>query len=574
MVSTTISASMASKLPQLKANARAAGWISEWTAHDERALLDGCWWDEEAAENWCGFFHKWLRFTMGEWAGQPFRLLDWQRDDVVRPLFGWKRADGLRRYAKGDIFVAKKQGKSTLCGGLANAFLMKGGRRTEVYGVAHTREQAGVVFREAAAMAKHSPALAKRLKVMDSTKRIVYAKTGSFYHVLAGENGVRGLEGINPLLTVFDEIHVQRSRTLYDTLTYASAARDNSLLLSVSTVGVADETTIWWEQYQYAKGVLSGEIHDVTRFAYICQADPECKDDPELRRDPKQWAKAMPSLGVTVKEYKVRDALREAENCPPKLHNFVRYILNIPTATVESVVPMDKWKACEGELPDLMGRQCWAGLDMASREDLTALVLYFPPIDDEKVGYIKSFFWAPGDKMREREQKQQMHYTEWSRGGWLTVIPGFNIKHEVIEQAIRDCVEKYEVIEVPYDKWNADATITPLVDDGVECVLIEQGMKSMGPLCQSFLDAIQEQKIRHDGNPVMSWCLSNAAAILGFDGVSWRFDKKKSADKIDGAIAGAMAVGRAMVAEPEEDDPYETDSLYDSPTEEHAGADT
>lgn len=542
---------MTGQLAQLKADAKAEGW-SEWikSEADERAVLDGCWFDVRAASKVVRFFEECIVHTMGPLRGKPFLLLDWEKNDLTMPLFGWKRdrqRPHLRRYSKADVFVAKKQGKSTWSGGVANYFIMAGGHRAEIYGVAHTREQAGIIYREAAAMARRSPKLKKRLKVIDSTKRIIYPETDSFYHALAGENNARGVEGINPLLILFDEIHVQRSRDFYDALAYASAARENSLMLSVSTVGVEDHTTIWWEQYQYAKGIISGTIQDNSRFAYIAQADEGCKTSPEMRADPVQWRKAMPSLGHTVTEEKVAEAVREAENAPAKLNNLLRYVFNIPTAQVECVIPMDQWNACEyaGEFPDLKGRVCFGGLDAASKEDLTALVLYFLPVDGEDRGWLRSWFWCPEDKVREREQRQMFHYTQWVKDGWLLTTPGARIEHGTVLDFVEQCEQDYQIEELAYDKWNADAIVGPLELNGHTLVEISQGFDGMSENCHAFLTAIASGAFWHDGNPVMTWCCQNTAAEILEDKL--RFSKKKSPEKIDGTIAGAMAVGRATL---------------------------
>lgn len=576
-------------LYQLKAQAKREGW-ADWirSEADERAVMDGCWFDvsrttdgrcvrwaagewriPDGSDNWldwetinknlvehpgsgdlwCQFFEIGLRHTQGPLAGNQFRLINWQSNDLLMPLFGWKldrSRPSVRRYSKGDVFVAKKQGKSTICGGLVNGFLMKGGERAEVYGVAHSREQASIIYREAAAMAQASPYISKKLKPLHSQKRILYEQTSSFYQALAGENGARSAEGINPVLTLMDEIHVQRSRELYDALAYASAARENSLMLSVSTVGVSDVTTIWWEQYEYAKGILSGKKIDHTRFAYIRQADEACKDSPELRRDPEQWRKAMPSLGHTVSEEKVRGYVLEAENSPAKLNNLLRYVFNIPTAQIDRVIPMEAWKACAGDVPDMTGRDCYAALDIASSEDLTALVLLFPPSHEGEKFYLLSYFWCPEEKIREREHKQLAHYGMWVRDGHLFQTSGKKIDHDAIRDFILNRVcTKYNVVELPYDKWNADAVINPLESQGIDCGAMEQTHTALSAGTTAFLSAIVEQILIHDGNPVMEWCCSNAAADTRGDLI--KFDKKKSADKIDGAVCGAMAFARAII---------------------------
>lgn len=533
----------AKRLAQILLDAKRDGWAHMVRSEaDERAALAGCFFDNRAADLVCEFFEDHLRHTIGQHAGQPFALLDWQRDGVLRPLFGWKRRDGQRRFSKGDIFIAKKQGKSTLGAGLADYFLVSGGKRTEVYGVAHTRDQAGIIYREAAAMVRTSSALADRLKPIDSQKRIVYHAQGSFYQALAGESCSRGVEGINPLLILFDEIHVQRSRELYDALAYASAARPNSLMLSVSTVGVSDVTTIWWEQYQYAKGVLSGTVQDIHRFAFIAQADEDCATDWSKCGEPDQWRKSMPSLGHTVTEDKIQQAYDEATNAPAKQNAFKRYLLNIPTAQVEKCVPIEDWKACEGDVPDLSGRRCYGGLDMASSEDLAAFVLFFPG----EPSYVKAWFWCPQSKIAERERKAMAHYRQWVDEGWITETEGNRVDHYAIERTIRECCDRYDVAEIGFDPWNADAVVNPLIAEDMPIVSVPQSIQHMTAGCTGIIDDMLERRVIHDGNPVLTWCLANAAGKVLDDAL--KFDKSKSADKIDGAVALAMAKGRAVVA--------------------------
>lgn len=556
---------MGKSLAQLKADAKAEGW-ADWirSTADEHALLAGCWFDIEAGKHWCDFIERWFRFTRAPRngrVGDPYKLLDWHRNDFLMPLFGWKRnrqQKHLRRYLKGDVFIGKKQAKSTIAGALCDAFLVKGPARTEVYGVAHSTEQASIIYREAAAFARLSPELNKRLKPRDSQKRIIYEEQGSFYQAMAGENGARSAEGIIPSLILFDEIHVQRDRMLYDALAYACLAAENSLFLSVSTVGVADKTTIWWEQYEYAKGIMNSQepyCTDWARFAFVAQADEGCKDSAEMRADPNQWAKAMPALGVTVTESRLEADVREAENSPAKLNNLLRYVFNIPTAQIERVIPMEQWQSCEyvgADWPDLAGRECVIGLDVASHEDLTALVLYFPPIDGEPRGWVQSYFWCPEDKVRDREIKQIAHYRAWVDAGHIYVTAGARIDQEAIVDKARELLSEYRAPELLYDKWGAEGIIAALQFD-TECIQVEQGPSGMAGFCRLFLDAVTDEKIWHDGNPVMTWCCANTAAESRPD-VVW-FSKKKSTEKIDGAIAGAMAVGRGMTkgdsAEPE-----------------------
>ena len=517
---------------------------------DEAAIKEGCYFDERAADFVCDFFETFLRHTIGRHAGQPFKLLDWQRDDVLRPLFGWKRADGKARFGKGFIWTPKKQGKSTLSAGIALFYLLTAGKRSEVYGVATTRDQAGIIYRECAAFITQSKHLSGKLKPLDSKKRIPYAGNNSFYQALAGETMARGAEGINPSLSLFDEIHAQRSRLLWDAMAYASAARENSLLLSVSTVGIADKSLIWWEHYDYTKKLLAGLIVDPYCFAYLTQADESCIDDFDLCGQEEQWRKAMPSLGHTVEVETIRQHYIEAKNSPAKQNAFRRYLLNIPTQQVDKVVPMQEWYSRSQTPPDLMGRHCFGGLDLASHEDLSAFVLYFTETRNaageiDEPAFVLSKFFCPSDKIKERMANGMAYYSQWVDEGWLVEAGTARIEAKPIQDVIREASEFYQIDEIGFDPWGADAVVNELMEEGVPLIAVGQTMRGMTTGVRGVLDDIAESKIYHDGNPVLSWCLANCASDEKSDG-GIRFSKKKSADKIDGAVALAMARGRAI----------------------------
>lgn len=548
--------------PNWRELAEEEGWL-HWVRSpaDEHAAANGYWFEEDDALIWVNFFNSVLVHTRGELAGKPFTLLDWQRDDVIMPLFGWThRETGLRRYRKGAIWIPKKNGKSTLAGAIVNAFLHLSGERAECYGFAHTAKQAAIVFREAAAFAEKSPFLQQNSRVVESRNRITVPYNDSFYEAREGEAGSRASEGINPVLVIFDELHVQRSRELFDSLTYACAAQREALVLSISTVGVADETTIWWEQYDYCRKIVAGEIFDDAFFAYIAKADDECKDNIDMLLDPVQQRKANPSLdapGCPTSE-ELTQAVIEAKNSPRKINNLLRYRFNIPTAQIDRVVNMEAWKRCEGKLPDLRSIRCFGGLDLASTEDLAAFVLAFPPSVDEGLWYLKAWFWCPEEKMREREQRQMMHYVNWHREGWLKITPGKRINYKVIVADIQKILQSYRVECSGYDKWNAEAAIQDLELDS-DWVEVNQSIRGMTQGTKTLLDIIEEGRVRHEGNPVLTWCLGNCAADPRSNEEYIRFSKEHSADKIDGAVGAAIACGLGVLAEPE------TESIYSEP---------
>lgn len=581
---------MTGKLPQLLADAKAEGW-SEWikSEADERAVLNGCWFDVAAGNAWCEFLEKWFRFTRGTdehgnpLRGKPYLMLDYQRNDLTMPLFGWKRdrtRPHLRRYTKGDIFVAKKQAKSTWAGAICNAFLLKGPPRTEVYGVAHSREQTGIIYREAAAFARSSPELNKRLKAVDTHKRIVFDQKSSFYQAMAGENGARSAEGIIPSLILFDEIHVQRDRMLYDALAYACIASENSLFLSVSTVGIADRTAIWWEQYEYAKGIIDGTLHDDARFAYIAQADEGCKDSAKMRADPKQWRKAMPALGVTVKEEAVKAAVQEAENSPAKLNNLLRYVFNIPTAQIERVVPMEAWdkNATELTTDSLAGRVCYGGLDIGATSDFTAFVLVFPHDDAEEVEIgrdeldnelgttktttrrsfsVLSWFWLPESPVK-RDPILEAKIAAWRHAGLIRTTEGSVVDYDRVLDDIQEIVMPFTLSGIGFDRGFQGSqmgnNLMKLYGDMVEQV--PQGILSMNAPFREMLELITIGRLFHDGNEVLRWMASNVAAEER--GGLMKPSKQNSREKIDGITALVMALALAIRGN-------ETTSIYETP---------
>jgi phage terminase large subunit-like protein len=302
--------SVLDRLKELRGIARDEGW-DEWirSEGDERAVLAGCWFDREAGERVCDFFERFLVHTKGEWAGKPFALFDWQKKDLVMPLFGWRRRNGERRFRKAYVEVPKKNGKSGLCSGIALYLLMADGEPgAEVYSAAADRDQAAIVYGESEKMVLKSPSLQKHLRVVASRKTIIYQRTLSYFRCLSAD--VPTKEGLNIHGLIFDELHAQRNRELFDTLQYGGAARRQPLLVSITTAGF-DRNSICWEQHDYADKILRGVVDDPSFFPLIYAAGEE--DD---WTDPVVWRKANPSFGLTIREDAFAEEAREAQEKP------------------------------------------------------------------------------------------------------------------------------------------------------------------------------------------------------------------------------------------------------------------
>lgn len=518
---------------------------------DDLAVSEGCYFDAEAAEKVRDFFRRFLRHSKGAWAGQPFELLDWQWRDVIQPLFGWKRADGTRRFRKGYIEVAKKNGKTTLASGIGLYLLIADGESgAEVYSAGADREQAGIVFREAASMVGKSPALSDHVQVIESTKRLVFPRTGSFYKALCRESGTN--EGLNIHGLIFEELHAQKNRDLFDTLTYGGASRRQPLQLAITTAGW-DRHSICWEQHEYAWQVIEGVLPDWSFFPYIAAAGEE--DDWE---DPATWAKANPSIGVTVKLDEMREAYEAAKASPRKENSFKRYRLNIWTEQELRWLQMEDWDACgeRFEASELAGLPCYAGLDLATVKDLAAFVLFFPDAGNA----VLPFFFCPQEGARERARADKVPYPTWARQGLIELTEGNVTDYRRILQRIGELGETYNIREIAVDRWNSQQLQTDLTDAGFDVIQFGQGMASMTSPTKELEKLVLEGNIRHGGHPVLRWNAANVSVTEDPAG-NIKPDKKKSSEKIDGIVALIMAIGRAIVQEQPRGSVYEERGL-------------
>lgn len=515
---------------------------------DEKAVAEGYWFDITAAERVVFFFESFLRHSKGRFAGQPFDLLDWQKRELLMPLFGWKRSDGTRRFRTAFVEIPKKNGKSALCSGISLYLLVGDGEAgAEVYSAAADRDQASIVFNESMAMVQQSKPLAKRLRVIASRKTIYFKATNSVYRCLSAD--VPTKEGLNIHGLIFDELHAQKSRALWDTLRYGGAARDQPLLISITTAGF-DRQSVCFEQYEYARKVIRGDVEDLSFFPLIYEADPE-KDKLD---DPDVWRRANPSMGSTIKEDTFADEYKEAVEKPSSYSSFLRYRLNIWTQSETQWIDIARWDAClrKRGWKALLGAPCWCGLDLASVSDIAAFAAVF---DVEGTAFVLAKMWVPKDNMHRRVRKDHVPYASWARAGLLTATPGDVIDYNRIEADIKGFAEQYEVREIGFDRWNAQQIVTNLQDHGLTMIPIGQGFQSMSGPMKEVEARILAKRIAHDGNKVLRWMVGNVQAERdAADNV--KPSKAKSREKIDGVVALVMAMARKIAAE-ESESPYE-----------------
>ena len=465
-------------------------------------------------------FIECLCHTKGTWAGKPFELIDWQ-EQIIRDLFGTLKPNGYRQFNTAYIEIPKKQGKSELAAAVALLLCCGDGEeRAEVYGCAADRQQASIVFEVAADMVRMCPALSKRVKILASQKRIIYQPTNSFYQVLSAE--AYSKHGFNIHGVVFDELHTQPNRKLFDVMTKGSGdARMQPLYFLITTAGT-DTNSICYETHQKAKDILEGRKIDPTFYPVIYGAEES--DD---WTDPKVWKKANPSLDITVDIDKVKAACESAKQNPGEENSFRQLRLNQWVKQAVRWMPMEKWDACAFPVSedDLEGRICYGGLDLSSTTDITAFVLVFPPENED--------------------DKDHVPYDVWERQGYLQTTEGNVVHYGYIEKFIESLEERFNIREIAFDRWGAVQMVQNLEGMGFTVVPFGQGFKDMSPPTKELMKLTLERRIAHGGHPVLRWMMDNIYIRTDPAG-NIKADKEKSTEKIDGAVATIMALDRAI----------------------------
>jgi phage terminase large subunit-like protein len=493
--------------------------------------------DADAADRAAGFFDGFLRHSKGEWAGRPFRLLQWQREKVIRPLFGWKRADGMRRYRRAYIEIPRKNGKSTLASGIALYLLFADGEPgAEVYSAAADRDQAAICFEQARAMVEASPALSSRANLYK--RAIVVQATRSSYKVLSADAYTK--HGLNASGIVFDELHAQPNRELFDVLVTSTGARRQPMMVMITTAGF-DRTSICWEQHEYARQVLADPTIDPSFFAFLAAAD-----EADDWREPTTWAKANPSLGQTISLDYLAEECNRAIQSPAYQNTFRRLHLNQWTSQDERWLDMAAWDACALPLPDLTGRVCYAGLDLASTTDIAALCLAFPPVEEDEPHWVLPLMFVPSDGLVGKGLRDRVPYDAWVRDGHLVATPGNVIDFGRIRATINELGKRYDIQEITFDRWGATQISQALQDDGFEMVEFGQGFASMSAPTRELMRLVLAGQIGHGGHPVLRWMADNLVVESDAAG-NLKPNKRKSRQKIDGMVALIMALARATV---------------------------
>lgn len=496
------------------------------------------WFDEAAAQRAVDFFEKCLTHVKGELAGTPLILDPWERE-LIRTLFGWKARDGTRKYRTLYLEVPRKNGKSTLCAGIALYLTLADFEAgSEVYSAAADREQAAIVFDVARQMVEQSPQLRERLEIY--RRSLVHLASASSYKVLSADAFTK--HGFNAHGVVVDEVHAQRNRELIDVLHTSIGSRRQPVEVYITTAGY-DKHSICWELHDHAVKVRDGIVKDPSFLALIYAAE-----EGDDWTDEAVWAKANPGLGHSIKLEYLRKELIKAKAIPAYENTFKRLHLNIWTEQETRWIPVEAWDACARKVPAelIAGRRGFAGIDLSSTTDITALVLALQdPLDPDQYD-LRAWFWVPQDNIAERARRDRVPYDLWVQQGHIIATPGNVVDYDAVRQKAVELAQVFNVREWAIDRWNSTGLQTQLTGDGLTVVQFGQGFASMSSPTKDFERKVLANTIHHDGNPVLRWMLSNVAIMQDPAG-NMKPAKDRSIERIDGIVASIMALGRALV---------------------------
>jgi len=480
------------------------------------------------------FFSRFLVHSKGTHAGKPFNLLDWQYD-IIKDLFGtYKTADNLRRYRNGLVLIPRKNGKTTLCAGLCLYELLFGEASGEVVACANSRDQAKIIFNSAVDFISKSKELTARLKVYKSA--IYNPKTRSIFKVISREANTA--LGMNCSMVIFDELLAAPDDSLYNSMVTSMGARKQPLMLSISTAGFS-KASFLYQLVEHGERINNNIINDDSFYAKIYSM----KDNEDWTKED-TWHKCNPSLGHTIGLDFFRTEFNRAKEFPRFENAFKTLYLNAWIDSEKSWIPDTAWMLCGDDnikIEDFKGETCYAGLDLSSTTDLTALVLCFSK--NEKY-YLFSYPFCPEDNIKARSKNDKVSYDDWVRQNKLTATSGNCTDYDFVLEKLKTLSNDYNISSVLIDRWNSSYLSTKLIENGFNVVAFGQGFASMASPVRALETLVLSKRLVHDNHPVMRWCMSNV--ILKIDAAgNAKADKAKSRERIDLVVAALMAIDEA-----------------------------
>jgi phage terminase large subunit-like protein len=532
----------------------------------EEGPARGLYWDIRAANRAIQFFPDVLRLPDGDRAGEPFVLEGWQAF-WVGSLFGWKLGKGgPRRVRTAYIETGKGSGKSPTGAGIGIYMLVADGEiGAQCYVAAVTRDQAKIPFKDAVRMVDASPALSKRLQKSGDRDvfNLAHLESGSFFRPISSEG--RGLDGKRVHFALIDELHEHPSDVVVEKITAGVKGRRQALVLEITNSGV-DRTSICYQHHEYSERVVTGQIQDDAWFAYVCSLDEG--DDPF--EDESCWAKANPSLGVTIQPDYLRKQVREAKGMPAKQSivrrlNFCQWV-----DAANPAIDGESWRACEVDFDesDLGGLKPVGALDLSGTRDLSALARAYEP-DADGVVHAVVEFWTPKDTLLERSRRDRTPYDQWVREGEVIATPGRAVDYAFVAQRLAELQQEIGLRRVAFDAYRIKYLEADIADAGVELELVPHGQgfyKSaesnlwMPRSVELLEELIAKGKLRVKKNSALAY--GAASAVHRSDEKSNRIlDKRRSTGRIDGMTALAMAIGLLLSKSREPERKYQMFSI-------------
>ena len=505
------------------------------------------YYDEQAGEQAVQWIESLCRHCKGEWTGQPLILAEWQKERIIKPVFGWKRVvDDLRQYSTLYVEMPRKNAKTTLAAAIMLKLLCNDGEEGgEVYSAAGEKEQARIVYDIARSMIELEPELSKRLTVMQKQITYLGEKVNSKFVPLSKE--AKSKHGYNASAIIIDELHVHESRDLYDVLDTSTGSRRQPLTVILTTAGIAIPGKIGYETSLKARKILKGELKDDTFLPVVYAADPDTLDSD--LGNPELWAACNPGYPISPKHSYLEKQYIRTLSEPLFKHTFKRLHLNIWTSETVGFIDTAEWAACGADLADWDNDiwrdvECTAAFDLASKRDISGFCLLF----DMPFGYVPRWFlYLPEDTLKKREQREQVQ--QWVDAGWIKTTPGGTTDYDYIQKDFEDCLKKYNIQRTAFDPWNSSQLITNLDKSG-DVVLVEfpQTYKYFSQPTKDLEAFVLDRKIQHEGNPVAKWALSNVAILLDPND-NIRPSKKHSMGKIDPVVMLIMALSLMLYFE-------------------------
>lgn len=537
----------------------------------------GLSWEVEWAHYVIDYFSEVLCLNGGDFEGVPFVPLDFQQF-IIGSLHGWRNADGTRRFQTAYIETGKGSGKSPLAAGLGMFGLTADGEeRAEIYAAATKKDQAQVLFRDAVAMADMSPELDMRLARSGSKGKeynLAFHETHSFFRPISADDGQ---SGPRPHMGLLDEIHEHRDGRVVEMIRAGTKGRKNPLIVMITNSGT-NKKTVCWEYHQYAIDVAKGAKFDDTFFSYVAAVDEG--DDPfdigythdpnnpeglaEYLKDfkvPDCWYKANPALGITIQPKYLLDQVIQAKGMPGKESIVKRLNFCMWVEGESPAISFHVWQAAKADYTeaDLLGRNCYAALDLGSTTDLTSLLLLFPPVRDEVEWPTLAYFWLPSEGLADKSDKDRQPYTTWRDAGWLETTPGRAVSRLFVLQRIVQLQDRFDIECMAYDRWRIEDLKQLAEDEGLRLPPMEaygQGFKDMAPGVDEFEKRLLNGELKHNGNPVLTMCAANAVWATDPAG-NRKPAKDKAVGRIDGIVTMVMACGKSIGEKPKKS-VYET----------------